>query len=133
VLISGLCPALTLRKLLATESTQVNAVGALRGGLARERDGEVSGVTTADTDALRLALAMVRADWQDDEDSWDQLWAVADDRAELARVLTRMCRQNIDRLASVAGLSTAEMLHRMAGQLIPHPEPGIVDLVDLGR
>jgi hypothetical protein len=44
-----------------------------------------------------------------------------------------MCRQNIDRLASVAGLSTAEMLHRMAGQLIPHPEPGVVDLVDLGR
>jgi hypothetical protein len=43
-----------------------------------------------------------------------------------------MCRQNIDRLASVAGLSTAEMLHRMAGQLIPHPEPGSIDLVDLG-
>ena len=56
-------------------------------------------MTTTDTDALRLALAMVRADWQDDEDGWDQLWAVADDRAELARVLTRMCRQNIDRLA----------------------------------
>jgi hypothetical protein len=88
--------------------------------LPRERDGEVPGVITTDTDALRLALAMVRADWQDDEDGWDQLWAVADDRAELARVLTRMCRQNIDRLASVAGLSTAEMLHRMAGQLIPH-------------
>jgi hypothetical protein len=89
-------------------------------------------VTTTDTDALRLALAMVRADWQDDEDDWYQLWSVADDRAELARVLTRMCRQNIDRLASVAGLSTAEMLHRMAAQLIPHPEPGTIDLVDLG-
>ena len=107
--------------------------GAVSAGLATERYGEVPGVTTTDTDALRLALAMVRADWQDDEDGWDQLCAVADDRAELARVLTRMCRQNIDRLASVAGLSTAEMLHRMAGQLIPHPEPGIVDLVDLGR
>jgi hypothetical protein len=101
------------------------------GGSAGERDGEISGVTTTDTDALRLALAMVRADWQDDEDGWDQLWAVADDRAELARVLTRMCRQNIDRLASVAGLSTPEMLHRMAGQLIPYPEPGTIDLVDL--
>ena len=100
--------------------------------MARERHGEIPGVTTTDTDALRLALAMVRADWQDDEDGWDQLWAVADDRAELARVLTRMCRQNIDRLASVAGLSTPEMLHRMAGQLVPHPEPGHIDVVDLG-
>ena len=36
-------------------------------------------MTTTDTDALRLALAMVRADWQDDEDGWDQLWAVTED------------------------------------------------------
>ena len=74
---------------------------------------------------------MLRADWQDDEDGWNQLWAVAEDRGAVARELTRMCRENLDRLGSVAGVSTAEMLHRMAGQLIPHPEPGHVSLVDL--
>ncbi len=76
-----------------------------------------------DTDATRVALAMVRADWQRDEDGWNQLWAVTDDPGELARELTRLCREQLDQLASVAGVSTAEMLHRMAAQLIPHPEP----------
>jgi hypothetical protein len=84
-----------------------------------------------DSDATRLALAMVRADWQGDEDGWNQLWAVAEDPGELARELTRLCREQLDRLAGVAGVSTAEMLHRMAAQLIPHPEPGHVSLVDL--
>lgn len=84
-----------------------------------------------DTDATRVALGMLRADWQGDEDSWNQLWAVAEDRGDVARELTRMCRETLDRLASVAGVSTAEMLHRMAAQLIPHPEPGQVNLVDL--
>lgn len=86
-----------------------------------------------DTDATRIALSMVRADWQDDEDAWHQLWAVTDDAGELARELTRLCREQIERLAAVAGISTAEMLHRVAGQLIPHPEPGSVSLVDLER
>lgn len=86
-----------------------------------------------DTDATRVALAMVRADWQGDEESWNQLWAVADDRGEVARELTRLCRENLDRLASVAGVSTAEMLHRMAAQLIPHPDAGQINLVDLER
>lgn len=86
---------------------------------------------SADSDALRLALSMVRADWQDDEESWNQLWAVAEDHGEVARELTRMCRETLERLASVAGVPTAEMLHRMAGRLIPHPEPGSVNLVDL--
>ncbi len=84
-----------------------------------------------DTDAMRIALGMVRADWQGDEDAWNQLWAVTEDPGELARELTRLCRQQLDRLASVAGVSTAEMLHRMAAQLIPHPEPGQVSLVDV--
>ena len=84
-----------------------------------------------DSDATRVALAMVRADWQGDEDGWNQLWAVTDDPGELARELTRLCREQLDRLAAVAGVSTAEMLHRMAAQLIPHPEPGHVSLVDL--
>jgi hypothetical protein len=84
-----------------------------------------------DSDATRLALAMVRADWQDDEDSWNQLWALTEDPGELARELTRLCREQLDRLALVAGVSTAEMLHRMAATLIPHPEPGHVSLVDL--
>lgn len=84
-----------------------------------------------DTDTLRLALAMVRADWQGDEDGWNQLWALAEDNGELARVLTRMCRETLERLAGAGGVSTAEMLHRMAAQLIPHPEPGVVNLVDL--
>lgn len=85
-----------------------------------------------DTDATRIALAMLRADWQGDEDSWNQLWAAAaEDRGDVARELTRMCRETLDRLASVAGVSTAEMLHRMAAQLIPHPEAGQINLVEL--
>jgi hypothetical protein len=42
-----------------------------------------------------------------------------------------MCRETLERLAGAGGVSTAEMLHRMAAQLIPHPEPGVVNLVDL--
>ena len=53
-----------------------------------------------DSDATRLALAMVRADWQDDEDSWNQLWALTEDPGELARELTRLCREQLDRLAA---------------------------------
>ena len=48
-----------------------------------------------DSDATRLALAMVRADWQEDEDSWNQLWALADDPGQLARELTRLCREQL--------------------------------------
>lgn len=84
-----------------------------------------------DTDATRSALAMVRADWQQDEASWANLWSLAEDHGAVARELTRLCRENLERLASVAGISTAEMLHRMAGHLIPHPEPGRVDLLHL--
>ena len=84
-----------------------------------------------DTDATRVALAMLRADWQGDEDSWNQLWAAADDKGEVARELTRLARETLDRLASVAGVSTAEMLHRLAAQLIPHPEAGQINLVEL--
>jgi hypothetical protein len=60
-------------------------------------------------DAVRLALAMVRAEWQDDPEAWNQLYAVCDDPAELARQLTHLCR------------------------LIPHPEPGHVTMVDLRK
>jgi hypothetical protein len=74
---------------------------------------------------------MLRADWQGDEDSWNQLWAVAEDRGEVARELTRICRETLDRLASVGGVSPPEMLHRLAAQLIPHPEPGQINLVEL--
>lgn len=84
-----------------------------------------------DTDATRVALAMLRADWQHDEDAWNQLWGAADDRGEVARELTRMCRENLDRLAGVGGVSTAEMLHRMAAQLIPHPEASRANVIDL--
>ena len=84
-----------------------------------------------DTDATRVALAMVRADWQGDEETWNQLWGVTEDPGELARELTRLCREQLERLAAVGGVSTAEMLHRLAAQLIPHPEPGHVSLVDL--
>jgi hypothetical protein len=84
-----------------------------------------------DSDAIRVALSMVRADWQQDEASWEQLWAAADDKAAVARQLSRISRQTLERLAAVAGISTAEMLHRMAGLLIPHPEPSNVNLVDL--
>lgn len=84
-----------------------------------------------DTDATRVALAMVRADWQGDDEAWAQLWAVADDRSGVARELTRLCRENLEQLALVAGVSTAEMLHRMAGRLIPHPEVGHVNVIDL--
>jgi hypothetical protein len=94
--------------------------------------GKAEGVTDPrDSDATRLALAMVRADWQEDEDGWNQLWAVTDDPGQLARELTRLCREQLDRLAAVAGVSTAEMLHRMAAPLIPHPDLGHVSLVDL--
>jgi hypothetical protein len=84
-----------------------------------------------DGDATRIALSLVRADWQGDEESWNQLWALAEDPGQVARELTRLCRENLDQLASVAGVSTAEMLHRTAAQLIPHPEPGHINLVDL--
>jgi hypothetical protein len=87
-----------------------------------------------DTDAaVRVALAMVRAEWQDDPESWNQLYAVCDDPAELARQLTHLCRQTLDQLAGVAGISSGEMLHRLAARLIPHPEPGHVILVDLHK
>jgi hypothetical protein len=82
-------------------------------------------------DAVRVALAMVRADWQDDPEAWNQLYAVCDDPAELARQLTHLCRQTLDQLAGVAGISSGEMLHRLAARLIPHPEPGQVTLFDL--
>jgi hypothetical protein len=84
-----------------------------------------------DGDATRIALSLLRADWQDDEESWNQLWALAEDPGQVARELTRLCRETLDQIASVAGVSTAEMLHRMAAQLIPHPEPGHISLVDL--
>jgi hypothetical protein len=82
-------------------------------------------------DAVRLALAMVRADWQDDPQAWNELYAVCDDPAELARQLTHLCRQTLDQLAGVAGISSGEMLHRLASRLIPHPEPGHVTMFDL--
>jgi hypothetical protein len=82
-------------------------------------------------DAVRLALAMVRAEWQDDPEGWNQLYAVCDDPAELARQLTHLCRQTLDQLAGVAGISSGEMLHRLAARLIPHPDPGHVTLFDL--
>jgi metal-dependent amidase/aminoacylase/carboxypeptidase family protein len=84
-------------------------------------------------DAIRLALAMVRAEWQGDPESWNQLYAVCDDPAELARQLTHLCRQTLDQLAGVAGVSSGEMLHRLASRLIPRPETGHVTMVDLRR
>jgi hypothetical protein len=83
------------------------------------------------SDAVRTALAMVRADWQGDPESWNELYAVCDDPAELARQLTHLCRQTLDQLAGVAGVSSGEMLHRLATRLIPHPEAGHVTMVDL--
>jgi hypothetical protein len=82
-------------------------------------------------DAVRLALAMVRAEWQDDPESWDQLYAVCDDPVELARQLTHLCRQTLDQLAGVAGVSSGEMLHRLAARLIPRPDAGHVTMIDL--
>jgi hypothetical protein len=82
-------------------------------------------------DATRIALAMVRADWQGDDETWTQLYAVCDDPAAVTRELSRLCRENLDQLAGVAGVSTAEMLHRLAGKLIPHPGGGHVTVVDL--
>lgn len=84
------------------------------------------------SDSLRIALAMVRADWQDDRETWEQLWAVASDQAEVAIELTRLARDLMEKLAGVAGISTGEMLHRQAAQLIPQPEPSpAIRLVDL--
>lgn len=82
-------------------------------------------------DALRIALSMVRADWQGDREAWGQLWSLADDPAAVARELTTLCREQVEHLATIAGISTAEMLHRLAGKLIPRPEPGTVTLIDL--
>lgn len=86
-----------------------------------------------DTDAVRIALAMIRADWQGDTDAWRDLWAVADDPAAVARELTTLCRENLERLGRVAGLSTGEMLHRMAAKAIPRPEAGVATVIDLNR
>ena len=84
-----------------------------------------------DDDATRIALAMVRADWQEDPAAWRELYAVADDPVAVTRELTHLCRQTLDQLAGVAGVSSAEMLHRLATKLIPHPEVGHVTMVDL--
>ena len=84
------------------------------------------------SDSLRIALAMVRADWQGDRETWEQLWAVASDPADVAIELSRLARELLEKLAAVAGISTGEMLHRQAALLIPQPEPGpSVRLVDL--
>lgn len=83
------------------------------------------------TDATRVALAMIRADWQGDEDELAQLWATADDPAAVARELAHLCRQNIERLAYVGGVSTGEMFHRMASLLVPHPDAGHVTVVEM--
>jgi hypothetical protein len=84
------------------------------------------------TDALRTALAMVRADWQEDQAAWSQLWAAAEDREAVAAELTRISRELLEKLGHVATLSTGEMLHRLASTLIPHPDPApSITLVDL--
>jgi hypothetical protein len=84
-----------------------------------------------DTDTLRIALSMVRADWQGDEPGWEQLWALSDDPHSLARTLTVLCREGMEHLASVAGISMGEMLHRQAGKLIPHPDAAPAGHIDL--
>ncbi|MGH8940245.1 MAG: hypothetical protein ACRDV2_12990 [Actinomycetes bacterium] len=84
-----------------------------------------------DSDATRVALAMIRADWQGDDESWSQLWSVVDDPAEVVRSLTTLCRENLEQLASVAGISTGEMLHRMAQRVIPHPDIGQLSVIAL--
>lgn len=83
------------------------------------------------TDATRTALAMIRADWQGDDETWAQLWTAADDHVAVVRELTRLCRQNLERVAAVGGVSTGEMFHRMASLLVPHPDTGHVTVVDL--
>jgi hypothetical protein len=70
-------------------------------------------------EATRVALSLVRADWQGDELSWRRLWNDCPDQEGLARELVRMCRESLERLASVAGVSTGEMLHRQATRLVP--------------
>lgn len=81
---------------------------------------------------MRIALSMVRADWQGDDASWCELWVLAGDSPAVTRELTTLCRELLEQLATVAGVSTGEMLHRTAGKLIPRPEAGHVRLVDLG-
>lgn len=88
-------------------------------------------VGAQDDDATRIALSMVRADWQHDPDAWHELYAVANDPEAVTRELTHLCRQTLNQLAALAGVSTGEMLHRLAGKLIPHPQAGVVTLVDL--
>jgi len=70
-------------------------------------------------EATRVALSLVRADWQGDELSWRRLWNDCPDQEALARELVRMCRESLERLASIAGVSTGEMLHRQATRLVP--------------
>lgn len=86
---------------------------------------------SASRDATRTALAMVRADWQGDAEAWRELYAVCDDPAELALELTHLCRETLDQLAAVAGISSGEMIHRLATRLIPHPDAGHVTLIEL--
>lgn len=82
---------------------------------------------------MRIALALIRAEWQGDTEAWRELWALADDPAAVARELTTLCRENLERLGRVAGLSTGEMLHRMAAKVIPQPELAHTSVVDLTR
>ena len=69
--------------------------------------------------STRAALSMVRADWQSDDEATRRLWHDCEDQEALARELARLCRETMERLASVAGVSTGEMLHRQALRLLP--------------
>jgi len=70
-------------------------------------------------ESTRVALSMVRADWQGDEQSARRLWRDCDDHEALARELARLCRETMERLATAAGVSTGEMLHRQSLRLLP--------------
>ncbi|MDQ1627554.1 MAG: hypothetical protein QOI54_1298 [Actinomycetota bacterium] len=73
-------------------------------------------------DTIRTALSMIRADWQGDDESSRHLWESCEDREALARELAHLCRETMERLAAVAGVSTGEMLHRQAARLVPPGE-----------
>lgn len=69
-------------------------------------------------EARRIAMGLVVAWWQGDEEAWRSEWAEAD-AEQVARALTAIAEHLLERVAAVGGVSVGEMLHRLVGLAMP--------------
>jgi hypothetical protein len=72
-------------------------------------------------EARRIAMALVVAWWQGDEQAWQREWAEGD-AEQVARALTAIAEHLLERVAAVGGVSVGEMLHRLVGLAMPRGE-----------